>query len=204
VSSQPRSWLVTAALAIAPGAVAQRVLGLGSSPRPLLVAVLVLLVSVGHARFDHTVGDPPVLSAAVLGEHEIVGVMQDEPRVRGQFNRVDLNLELIDGLQAAGAVRVTLRAPLDPLEVGERLQMTIELEEPPEIEAFDYPAYLASRDDAPGDGVGAERGAANRDWDLGADARGSQATRGADTAAVAAAVRGAGGGGRTHRWYGRL
>lgn len=111
----------------------------------MLIAVLVVLVSLGHARFDHAAGDPPALSAAVLGEHEVVGVVRDDPRVRGQFSRVDLDLELIDGLDVDGAVRVTLRAPLDPLKVGERVRMTIELEEPPEIEAFDYPAYLAGR-----------------------------------------------------------
>ena len=116
-------------------------------PRPsaVLLGAFVVLGVAAHLRFSGSVGIAAGLGADMLGEHEVVGVIRDDPRVRSLFARVDLDIELIDGGEVDGAIRVTLPPPLDPLEAGERLRMTVELEAPPEIEAFDYPAYLASR-----------------------------------------------------------
>ena len=136
-------WTVTALVAGA--SLGATSLLLRARPHLLLLAAMVVLAAFGHARFEAATATPSVGLAAPRGEHEVVGVIRDEPRVRGLYARIDLDVERIDGLEAGGAIRVTLPAPLDPLEVGERLQMRVELEAPPEIEAFDYAGYLASR-----------------------------------------------------------
>ncbi len=111
----------------------------------MLLAAMVVLATFGYARFEASTEALAGVSTAPRGEYEVVGVIRDEPRVRGLYARIDLKVERLDGLEASGAIRVTLPAPLDPLQASERLRMRVELEAPPEIEAFDYPAYLASQ-----------------------------------------------------------
>jgi len=137
-------WWGTATVAlVAAAAMAVRVMR--RRVRPLLVVALAVFLTLGHAHFEGSEPAPTGLVATARGEHEVIGVVRDDPRVRGLYARVDLEVHSIAGFEAHGGVRVTLPAPLDPLRAGDVLRMTIELEDPPEIEAFDYPGYLAGR-----------------------------------------------------------
>ncbi len=64
----------------------------------------------------------------------------------GHYTRFDLAVEAIDGEPAEGGIRVTMAAPLQPIQRGERLRLRGEIEPPAELEEFDYAAYLRSRD----------------------------------------------------------
>ena len=114
--------------------------------RALLLVAAVLLCALGQARFDAVTTDAAPHIAPPLGTHEVVGVVRDEARLRGLTARVDLDIELLDGIEQRGGVRVTLPAPLSPIRPGERLRLQLNLEQPPAIEDFDYAAYLQSRD----------------------------------------------------------
>lgn len=137
------SWAITVALAL--GLVLALRLVDRPSHRTAVFVAVALLALLGHTRFASAGGGAASLPPGALGTHEVVGTIRDDPRVRGIYARVDLELEELDRRPIDGAVRITLTAPLDPLEAGERLRMVVDLEEPPEIEAFDYPAFLASR-----------------------------------------------------------
>lgn len=113
--------------------------------RPWLLVALAVLVTLGHARFELNDRAPSELLASARGEHEVVGVVRDDPRVRGLFARVDLEVERVDGREVGGGARITMPAPLDPLRAGDRLRLVVELEDPPELDDFDYPGFLASR-----------------------------------------------------------
>ena len=120
-------------------------LGWWSLRRAALIVAAVLLGTLGHARFEAAAGGVGSGAVVPLGEHEVVGVVRDDPRVRGLTARIDLDVEAIDGVEAGGGVRVTLPSPLSPIRAGERLLLEVELEEPPEIEDFDDAGYLRSR-----------------------------------------------------------
>ncbi len=143
-------WWATAiaALALVATAAALRLAPL-RGPRPAapvaLLAVLAALLVLGHLRFE-TAGTPTSSPLATArGDHTVVGIVRDDPRVRGLYARVDLEVEQLDGRLVEGGARITMFAPLDPLEAGDRLELRVELEAPPELEDFDYPGYLASR-----------------------------------------------------------
>ena len=128
-----------AATAIATARAARREL------RPAPLVALALLVVLGHLSFASAGRPPDSPLATIRGEHEVIGVIRDDPRVRGLFARVDLDVEQLDGSDVDGGLRVIVTAPLDPLEAGDRLGMRVELEDPPELEDFDYAGYLESR-----------------------------------------------------------
>ncbi len=115
------------------------------------ISMLVLLATVafaaaGHARFETTTSGTSSSPLATLkGPHEVVGTIREQPHLRGITARVDLTVERIDRQPASGGLRLTLPAPSDPIEVGDRLMFAGEIERPPEIEEFDYAAYLRSR-----------------------------------------------------------
>lgn len=118
-------------------------------PRPAvpvaLIAALAALLILGHLRFEAAGAPTSSPLATARGDHTVVGIVRDDPRVRGLYARVDIQVERLDGRPVDGGARITMFAPLDPLETGDRLELRVELEAPPELEDFDYPGYLASR-----------------------------------------------------------
>ena len=136
-----------AAVAVALAAGGALLLPRHRRPSEALLALLAIAAILGLLRFH--LGAAPTDSplATLRGDHELTGTLRDDARLRGLFARVDLDVDSIDGIpvEGVGAVRVTLRAPLDPLRAGERVRMLVELEDPPAIADFDYAAYLSSR-----------------------------------------------------------
>lgn len=136
-------WWVTALLAalIALAASVQA----GDRRAWLALGAAVALAAAGHAHYDAIASRPPPALAALTGTHELEGVARDDARRSGRLAQVDLSVERVDGAPAAGGLRLTLPAPLDPLRAGERLRFTGRIEPPPAANDFDYAAYLGSR-----------------------------------------------------------
>lgn len=111
----------------------------------LVLLALVTFAAAGHARFESSHDTAPSELATLQGPHEVVGTIREEPHFRGITARVDLDVESIDGNGASGGLRLTLPAPRTALRAGDRLLFAGEIERPPEIEDFDYAAYLRSR-----------------------------------------------------------
>ena len=136
-------WLTAAVAALLPLAADARLLR--GRARPALLVCAAIAVTLGHARFEASVDAAPPPLAAIRGEHEVVGTIREDPRLRGLYARVDLAVASVDGAPVTGGLRVTLPTPFDPLAAGDRLRLVVDLEDPPAIDAFDYPAFLASR-----------------------------------------------------------
>ncbi|MDO9446203.1 MAG: ComEC/Rec2 family competence protein, partial [Dehalococcoidia bacterium] len=136
-------WWLTALLVSLLGAA---VLLRDGGTRWLVVLAAVCAASAGHARIEASDAEPPPPLAAVRGVHEVIGVARDDPVTSGTRVRVDLNVESIDGAPVEGGLRLTLPAPRIPILAGDRLRFTGEIEAPPTIEAFDYAAFLRSRE----------------------------------------------------------
>jgi competence protein ComEC len=114
------------------------------------VSVFVLLAAAafaaaGHARFEAAADRPPSALATLAGTHDVVGVIHDDPLLRGTAATVDLAVESVDGVSSEGGLRLTVPAPRTPLQADDRIAFTAELERPPEIADFDYAAYLRRR-----------------------------------------------------------
>ena len=73
---------------------------------------------------------------------EIVGVVAEEPEPRDSSLTFILSARELNGKEVTGTVLVrTTRYPT--YQYGDLVQVTGELEEPPQLEDFDYRAYLA-------------------------------------------------------------
>ena len=114
--------------------------------RAVLIVTAVLLCALAHARFDAATSGSASQTALPPGDYELVGVVRADAQVRGLIARLDLDIETLNGSVGRGGVRVTLPAPLSPVRAGERLRLELELEAPPEVQDFDYAAYLRGRD----------------------------------------------------------
>lgn len=80
------------------------------------------------------------------GEVELAGTVVDDPRPRGSSQQVVLIDILVRRGGRTAAVDGRLLATLPravPLEAGERVVLTAEVEAPVAFDGFDYPAYLA-------------------------------------------------------------
>lgn len=119
----------------------------GSSPGLLVALVLAVgVAALGHWRIDDLDAQPPPPLAAVNGVHEVVGVVRTDATLRGSTQRVDLAVESVDGVPYEGGIRVTAPADTGPARAGDRLRLVVDLDVPPEIEAFDYEGYLRDHD----------------------------------------------------------
>ena len=119
----------------------------GGGEAGVLLALLAAaaLAAAGHARASEAEARPPPPLAALAGVREIVGVVRSDPRLSGTVARVDLRVESIDGAPQRGGLRLTLRAPLQPLRAGDRIEARVEVERPPALDEFDYAAFLRTR-----------------------------------------------------------
>lgn len=135
-------WLLTALL----GAMVAAIAWLRGDPRVLLLAGAVLLTAAGHARIAAIDAAPAPALAAMTGTHEVTGTVRADAVVRGSIERVDIAVAAVHGVPASGGIRVHRRVEGTPLEAGERVRFTAELEPPPRLEAYDYAEYLRSRD----------------------------------------------------------
>jgi len=136
-------WWLTALVASLLGAAA---LLRDGGARWLVVLAAICTASAGHARLEASDARPAPPLAAVRGVHEVVGVARDDAVNSGTRVRVDLDVESVDGAAIDGGLRLTLPAPRIPIEAGDRLRFTGAVEPPPAVEAFDYAAFLRSRD----------------------------------------------------------
>ncbi len=114
------------------------------------ISVLVLLAAIafaaaGHARFDAANDQPPSPLATLDGPHEVTGTIRDDPHIRGTYATAEVDVDHVDGEPVEGGIRLTMPAPSTPLEAGDRLAFTADIERPPEIEEFDYAAYLRTQ-----------------------------------------------------------
>lgn len=118
----------------------------GVAPRHAAVAALaIVLAGAGHARFLAAADRPPPPLASLSGVHDLTAVLREDASLNGLTARADLDVETIDGVAARGGLRLTVRAPRQPLLAGERIRVRAEIERPPVIETFDYAGYLRSR-----------------------------------------------------------
>ena len=123
-------------------------LALRSSDRGEWVVLVagVALAAGGHARYEAVAHAPLPPIASTTGAHTVTGVARHDGVLRGSLEQVDLSVERIDGAPSSGGVQLRLRATGTPILEGERIQFTGRIDPPPTTEAFDYTAYLRSRD----------------------------------------------------------
>ncbi|MSP22934.1 MAG: DUF4131 domain-containing protein [Dehalococcoidia bacterium] len=113
----------------------------------VLVAVAVLAAGVaGVARYLEARATPPPALANARGAHLIEGVVRADPTTHGRFGRLDLDVDHLDARPTSGGVRISFVLDSAPPHEDDRLAIRCEIEAPPEVEACDYPAYLAGRD----------------------------------------------------------
>lgn len=137
-------WLLTALL----GTLIVAVATLRGSSRAL-TSTLVLTVAVAafaHWHLDTLDAQPSPPLATMTGPHEVVGVARSDTVLRGSLQRVDFDVESIDGESAEGGIRISARADEGLARGGDRIRLVVDLDHPPEVEAFDYDAYLRDRD----------------------------------------------------------
>jgi len=114
-----------------------------------LVAAIVIaagVASFAHWRIDHLDAQPPPPLAAMTGTHEVVGIARADAVLRGSMQRVDIDVETVDGVPFEGGVRISGRVDRGLATVGDRIRIVVALDRPPAVEAFDYAAYLRDRD----------------------------------------------------------
>ena len=139
-------WWATLLMAlVAAAAVAVGLQRRGSERALLVLLAAVALAAAGHARASEAESRPPPPLATLQGVHGLVGVVRSDPRLSGTVARVDLTVESIDGARGSGGLRLTLPAPREPLRAGDRLSLVAEIERPPELDEFDYAAFLRGR-----------------------------------------------------------
>lgn len=115
-------------------------------PVPLLACIAaVALGAAGHARFEATASSPPPSLAAAIGNERVTeGVVRRDATVSGVIARLDVEVEHVDGAPLEGGVRVTLPVRDGLPREGDRIRVAGTLEAPPDLEGFDYAAYLRS------------------------------------------------------------
>lgn len=142
-------------------------------PLALALAAAVLAAAAGHARLEAARDAPPhPLAAQAAAEaaaaaasatgpatgpaagaaaaadpttHTLTGVVRDTPQRRGTLVTFDLDLRTLDGVPGRGGVRVVLAAAEAAPAAGDLLRLVGTLEPPPELETFDYAAFLGRR-----------------------------------------------------------
>ena len=87
-------------------------------------------------------GSDSLLAAIGTGEHELSGLLADEPRPREDRFQLLLDAVAADGRPLRGRLLAWVPRTLD-LVPGDRVALHGAVEAPPRIEGFDYPAYLA-------------------------------------------------------------
>ncbi len=110
------------------------------------IALAAGVASFAHWRIDHLDGRPPPPLAAMTGTHEVVGIARGDAVLDGSMQRVDIDVETVDGAPLEGGVRISSRVDVGVASVGDRLRLIVALDLPPAVEAFDYAAYLRDRD----------------------------------------------------------
>ncbi len=140
-------WWATAAVAAAVAAAALAAVRRRppDAPALLLAAALAAAAAAGHARLGEAESRPPPPLAALEGVHEVAGVVRSDPRLSGTLVRLDLAVEAIGGEAAGGGLRLTMPAPREPLRAGDRIEVVAEIERVPQVDGFDYEAFLRSR-----------------------------------------------------------
>ena len=122
------------------------------SPWTALIALAFTLGVLRVALGD----DAPAPTYASAGPQQVEGVVLNDVEALGSFARFRLELERIrreggEWMAAEGTLLVTARANVEFAEMrqapyfryGDRLLIEGVIEEPPDLEAFDYTAYLA-------------------------------------------------------------
>ncbi len=116
-------------------------------------AVLLACVAIaagGHARYQAVAGVPPPALASIEGMRVVTGVAREDARFRGSLQQIDLDVETIDDAPARGGLRLRVRSADAPVLAGERIRFNGRIEplpdEPMDASAFDYAAYLRSRE----------------------------------------------------------
>ena len=124
---------------------------------PLLTALLLVVVVLGMLRVEVLSDDETSALAAYHGHGRLQaqGVVAGDPEAAGAATRLRLRVDQImsddDWTEISGDVLVTLRESAELtrqrdkpyFRYGDRLLLVGTLESPPELEDFDYPAYLA-------------------------------------------------------------
>ncbi len=137
-------WLLTALM----GGLVVSVVALSGSSRALTLtlAATVAVAAFAHWHLATLDARPAPALASMTGAHEVVGVARSDAVVRGSLQRVDLDVELVDDTPVEGGIRVSARADEGLALAGDRIRLVVDLDRPPEVEAFDYDAYLRDRD----------------------------------------------------------
>lgn len=137
-------WLLTALF----GTLIVSVATLRGSSRALslTLALAVAVAAFAHWHLDALDAQPAPPLAAMTGTHEVVGVARSDAAIHGSLQRVDLDVESVGGEPAEGGIRVSARADEGLARAGDRIRVVVDLDRPPEVEAFDYDAYLRDRD----------------------------------------------------------
>lgn len=149
-SDVPLAALMLLALAALLGAVL--LASLRRSPWTALIALAFTLGVLRVALGD----DAPAPTYASIEPQQVEGVVLSDVEALGNFARFRLELERIqreggEWMAAEGTLLVTARANVELAEMrqapyfryGDRLLIEGVIEEPPDLEAFDYAAYLA-------------------------------------------------------------
>ena len=113
--------------------------------RPLLLGGICIVLSLCGALRYGAVPTADELQPYIGKETvAVTGVVVEEPKPRDSSTKLILSAREINGQEVSGTVLVrTTRYPA--YENGDLLEVTGELEEPPEdLDGFDYRAYLAS------------------------------------------------------------
>ena len=130
---------------------------MGVIRRPLLTALLLVVLVLGMLRVEVLSDDETSALAAYHGDGrlQVQGIVIDDPEEAGAATRLRLRVNQImsddDWTEISGGVLVTLRESAELtrqrdrlyFRYGDRLLLVGTLESPPELEDFDYPAYLA-------------------------------------------------------------
>ena len=110
----------------------------------------VALAAAGHARYQAVASVPPPPLATIEGVRVVTGIAREDARFRGSLQQIDLDVETIDEAPARGGLRLRVHTPEAAVLAGERIRFNGRVEplpdEPADASAFDYAAYLRSRD----------------------------------------------------------
>jgi competence protein ComEC len=134
-------------LVLCPGALALGCFLGGRPDRAFLIGIAATLALLGLFRYDDSL---PALAPSGIaqlnegGEVTLRGVVEEEPEQRERTQRVRLKAEAYrngDWMETHGRVLLTVR-PFPEFRYGDVLEVTGNLETPPQLEGFDYRDYL--------------------------------------------------------------